>query len=85
MRACRTNRCWAGIATQDPALRERLPVEEAAERLARFLQATVELMRVVARALGHRSLADFGLDDLTTFDRDLAILAGVPYGGVGPP
>ena len=85
MRACHTNRCPVGIATQDPALRERLPVEEAAERLARFLQATVELMRVVARALGHRSLADFGLDDLTTFDRDLAILAGVPYGGVGPP
>ena len=82
MRACHTNNCPVGIATQQPHLRARLPVDEAAERLNRFLRATVELMQVLARACGHRRLADFSIDDLTTFDRDMAHLTGIDYGGV---
>ena len=39
-------------------------------------------MGVLGRACGHDSLSDSTLDDLTTFDRDMAHLAGVPYGGV---
>lgn len=84
MRACHTNACPAGIATQDPHLRARLPVRQAAERLNRYLRAAVDLMVVLARACGHHRLADFTLDDLTTFDRDFAYLSGVPYGGVTP-
>jgi nitrite reductase/ring-hydroxylating ferredoxin subunit len=85
MRACHTNNCPVGIATQQPHLRARLPVDEAAARLDRFLRASVELMAVLARACGHRRLADFTLDDLTTFDREMAHLAGVPYGGALQP
>ena len=50
MRACHTNNCPVGIATQKPHLRARLPVDIAAERLARFFSASVELMTVLARA-----------------------------------
>ncbi|WP_278189179.1 glutamate synthase-related protein [Mycolicibacterium sp. S2-37] len=84
MRACHTNACPVGIATQQPHLRDRLPVQLAAQRLHRFLQSTVELMAILARACGHRRLADFELDDLVTFDRDFAYLSGVPYAGVVP-
>ena len=82
MRACHTNNCPVGIATQKPHLRERLPVDIAAERLARFFSASVELMTVLARAAGHRSLSDFSVDDLTTYKTDMAQLTGVAYGGV---
>lgn len=82
MRACHTNNCPVGIATQQPHLRARLPVEEAAERLGRYLSATVELMRVLARACGHRHLSEFSPEDLTTFDREMAHLSGIRYGGV---
>jgi glutamate synthase domain-containing protein 2/nitrite reductase/ring-hydroxylating ferredoxin subunit len=84
MRACNTNSCPAGIATQDPRLRARLPVPAGAERLNRFLRSTVDLMVVLARACGHRNLADFNIDDLVTFDRDFAYLSGVPYAGATP-
>ncbi|MCV7194331.1 Rieske 2Fe-2S domain-containing protein [Mycolicibacterium brumae] len=84
MRACHTNTCPVGIATQDPKLRARLPVRSAADRLNRYLRSTVDLMTVLARACGRRRLADFTLDDLTTFDRDFAYLSGVPYAGVLP-
>jgi glutamate synthase domain-containing protein 2/nitrite reductase/ring-hydroxylating ferredoxin subunit len=82
MRACHTNNCPVGIATQKPHLRERLPVDLAAERLARFFSASVELMTVLARAAGHRHLSEFAIDDLTTFKADMAQLTGVAYGGV---
>jgi len=82
MRACHTNNCPVGIATQKPHLRARLPVDVAAERLARFFSAAVELMTVLARASGHRHLSEFSSDDLTTFKSDMAQLTGVAYGGV---
>lgn len=82
-RMCNTNQCPAGIATQRPELRRRLDVEVGAQRLARFLDASTQLMQVMARACGHRRLADFNASDLTTWKREMADLTGVRYGGVG--
>ena len=82
MRACHTHNCPVGIATQKKDLQLRLIIDDAAARLARFFEASVELMSVLARACGHDSLSDFTIDDLTTFDRTIADLAGVPWGGV---
>ena len=84
MRACHTDRCPVGIATQDPVLRARLPVQEAAARLDRFLRAATDLMVVLARACGHSRLSDLNVDDLTTFDREMHHLTGVAYAGVQP-
>ena len=82
MRACSTNNCPVGIATQKPELRARLPVAEAALRLQRFFAASTELMGVLARACGHTHLRQFCSDDLTTFDSNMARLTGIAYGGV---
>jgi glutamate synthase domain-containing protein 2 len=83
MRACHTNNCPIGIATQKPHLRSRLHVEQSARRLERFLRASVDLMSVLARACGHERLADFSAADLTTWKREVAELTGVRYAGVG--
>ena len=82
-RMCNTNNCPAGIATQRPELRARLNVDQGAERLARFLTASVSLMQVMARACGHDHLAKFRPDDITTWKRDMAELSGIRFGGVG--
>ena len=83
MRACHTNNCPVGIATQREDLRARLKIARSAQQLTNFLQASTELMCVLARACGHARLADFTRDDLTTVDREMAALAGVRYAGVG--
>ncbi len=83
MRACNTNNCPVGIATQQGHLRARLVIDDAALRLDRFFGASIELMSVLARATGHHSLGGFAVDDLTTFKRDMAELTGIAYGGVG--
>lgn len=82
-RMCNTNNCPAGVATQKPELRKRLDVQAGAERLARFLGASVELMQVLARACGHDSLSGFREDDLTSWKKEMAELSGVRFAGVG--
>jgi glutamate synthase domain-containing protein 2 len=82
MRACHTNNCPVGIATQKEHLRGRLDVSRSAERLRNYFTATVELMKILARACGHDRLADFGPGDLTTWKKEIADLIGVRYAGV---
>jgi len=82
MRACHTNNCPVGIATQKPHLRQRLKIEKGAEQLNNFFRASTELMQVMARACGHDHLNKFCLDDLTTWDREMAHLTGIAYGGL---
>lgn len=82
MRACHTNNCPVGIASQKPHLVSRLVVENSAKQLANFFAASTGLMQVMARACGHDHLAGFNIDDLTTWKRDMADLSGVAFGGV---
>lgn len=81
-RICHTNRCPTGVTSHDPELRKRLDPERGSERLARFLDASLQLMQVLARAAGRARLADLGQDDLITFNHDLVEMANVPYAGV---
>ncbi len=84
MRACHTDNCPVGIATQQEYLRARLVIDPAADRLARFLGATVHLMQTLTRACGHSHLSQLTLDDLTTWKREMADLTGVAYAGTSP-
>ena len=80
-RICHTNLCPSGVATQNPELRKRLDVDAGAERLARFFESAVDLMKVLARACGHASLAAFNRNDIATWHYDLARLAGIEFSG----
>jgi len=82
-RICNTNNCPAGIATQQQHLRAKLNVEKSAQQLARFLKASTELMTVMARACGHTHLDQFNANDITTWKKEMAELAGIQFAGVG--
>ena len=81
-RICNSNNCPAGIATQKPELRARLDIERSAQQLNNFLRASVDLMRVMARACGHTHLNHFNRDDLATFYWSMARLSGIPFSGL---
>ena len=83
MRACHTNNCPVGIATQKPHLVSRIIVDKSAQRLQSFFETSVDLMKILARACGHSHLNQLSLDDLVTWKEDMARLSGVSYGGVG--
>ena len=82
MRACHTNNCPVGIATQKPHLVSRLVIEQSAQRLKNFFDASTELMQVLARACGYDTLSGFNLEDLSTCSREMADLSGVRFAGV---
>jgi hypothetical protein len=82
MRACHTNNCPVGIATQKPELRRRLKIDKGADQLNNFFRASTELMVVLARACGHNHLSQLAVDDLTTWKSEMAHLTGIQYGGV---
>ncbi|MCB0193397.1 MAG: alpha-hydroxy-acid oxidizing protein [Anaerolineae bacterium] len=84
MRACHTNNCPVGIATQKSHLRARLVIDKSAGQLKNYFEATVHLMQVLARACGHNHLNQFSINDLTTYNRDMAYLTGISYGGIVP-
>ena len=84
-RICNTNNCPAGIATQRQDLRQRLDVDKSARQLTTFLESSVALMQVMARACGHDRLDQFNQQDLATWQREMALLSGVRYAGVLDP
>ena len=61
---CHTGRCPVGITTQDPELIARLPVDEAAERVANFLNAMTLELQIIARACGKANVHDLEPEDL---------------------
>ncbi|WP_299898618.1 glutamate synthase-related protein [uncultured Aquimarina sp.] len=82
MRACGSNNCPVGIATQKESLRSRLIIESSAKQLCNYFEATNNLIKVVARACGYDDISKFNHNDLSTFDRDMHQLTGINYAGV---
>ena len=57
-RICGTGKCPVGVATQDPELRKRFAGEAAAQRVANFLNVSLEELKTFARITGHKNLHD---------------------------
>jgi glutamate synthase domain-containing protein 2 len=82
MRACGSNNCPVGIATQKEHLRNRLIIEASAQQLYNFFSASNDLVKVIARACGYANIADFNQSDLSTFDFEMHRLTGINYAGM---
>ncbi len=82
MRACGTNNCPVGIATQKESLRSRLMIDSSAKQLHNYFEATNNLIKVVARSCGYNDISKFNQDDLSTFEREMHKLTGINYAGI---
>ena len=83
MRACNTNNCPVGIATQKEHLRSRLEIEKSSKQLYNFFQAANDLVKVIARSCGYSNVNQFNKDDLSTLDYDIHRLTQIKYAGLG--
>ncbi len=82
MRACHTNNCPVGIATQKENLRARLMIDQSADQLYNFFNACKELLEVAARSMGYDDITQLNPDDLSTFDYNMHRLTGINFAGV---
>lgn len=71
-RICNTGKCPVGIATQDPALRSRLDVDQSAIRVANFFKAVTEELRDFARLTGNDNVHHLSLADLCTTNSEIS-------------
>ena len=78
-RICGTGMCPAGIATQDPALRARLNGDAAAQRVANYLNVSLEELKMFARITGHKNLHDLSVEDLVTINREISEYTNIPH------
>lgn len=80
-RICGTGNCPVGVATQDPELRKRLNVEASAQRVANFLNVSLEELKTFARVTGNTSVHDLSMDNLVTLDKEIAEYTGIRHAG----
>lgn len=78
-RICGSGNCPVGIATQNPELRERLKIEQAAKRVANYLNVTKEELKTFARITGHGNVHDLSVDDLVTVSREISEFTNIPH------
>lgn len=78
-RICGSGNCPVGIATQDPKLRERLKVEQSAQRVANYLNVTLAELKSFARITGHSSVHDLSVDDLVTINREISEFTNIRH------
>src|SRR5205807_5996136 len=78
---CHTGRCPVGITTQDPELRKRLIVDEAAERVYNLLTAMTLEVQMLARACGKTNIHSLEPEDLCALTVEAAAMAKVPLAG----
>lgn len=72
-RACSSNNCPVGIATQRMDLRTRFDVEASSKRLVNFFEAMTEQVSEFARMCGKRSVHDLSYEDLATTNHEISM------------
>ena len=78
---CHTGKCPVGIATQNPELSKRLDSDEAAERVANFLNSMTMEMALLTRSLGKSDVHSLEPEDLAALTIEASAMARVPLVG----
>ncbi len=71
-KACHTNRCPVGIATQDLYYRGRFNIEKSSRMLSNFFNATKNQLNDFARICGHDDIHKLSVKDLATVSDEIA-------------
>jgi len=83
--ACQKGNCPYGITSQRPEMRARLDPAEAGKRLANFIHACAEELKIVTMLSGHKSIREVSTEDLRAMDLNTAALTGLKLCGYERP
>ena len=83
--ACHKGNCPYGITSQKPEMRARLDPVEAGTRLANFIHATAEEIKILTMLSGHSRISDLSTEDLRAMDMNTAALTGLKLAGYERP
>jgi glutamate synthase domain-containing protein 2 len=83
--ACQKGNCPYGITSQKPEMRARLDPVETGKRLANFIHACTEEVKILTMLSGHRATKDLSPEDLRAMDVNTAALTGLKLCGFERP
>jgi glutamate synthase domain-containing protein 2 len=83
--ACQKGNCPYGITSQRPEMRARLDPFETGRRLANFINACAEELKIVTMLSGHNAVRDASTEDLRAMDLNTAALTGLKLCGYERP
>ncbi len=78
---CHEGKCHVGITTQDPKYRQKLAMEEAAQRVANYIQAMTYEAIILAKSAGKTSLANLEREDVRSMNLEACAMTGIPLMG----
>ncbi len=78
---CHEGKCAYGIGTQDPERRKRLKIDEAAQRVANYIQGMTYEATILAKAAGKTALANLEREDLRAMTLEACAMTGIPLVG----
>jgi glutamate synthase domain-containing protein 2 len=78
---CHEGKCAFGIGTQDPELRQRLDVDQAAQQVANYIQAMTNEAIILAKAAGKTKLTSLEREDLRSLTLEACAMTGIPLIG----
>jgi methylamine---glutamate N-methyltransferase subunit C len=83
--ACHKGNCPYGITSQKAEMRSRLDPVEGGQRLANFIHACSEEIKILTMLSGHSSIKELSPEDLRAMDLNTAALTGLKLAGYDRP
>ena len=78
---CHEGNCAFGIGTQDPERRKKLNIDDAARKVANYIQAMTYEATLIAKAAGKTALANMEREDLRSLTLEACAMTGIPLVG----
>lgn len=78
-RICGSGGCPVGVASQDPEIRKNLHVEASAQRVANYLNCSLEELKTFARITGYGNVHDLNVEDLCTINREVSEFTNIEH------
>jgi methylamine---glutamate N-methyltransferase subunit C len=78
---CHEGKCAFGIGTQEPERRAKLDIDEAAGRVANYIQGMTYEAVILAKAAGKTKLRSLEREDLRSLTLEACAMTGIPLVG----
>ncbi len=78
-RVCHTGHCPTGVTTNDPALVQRLDVDEGVRKLTNFINVSNIEVANLMRIVGKNDIKDLGIEDLVALKKEISEVTGVNW------
>jgi glutamate synthase domain-containing protein 2 len=80
-RLCHLGKCPIGLTTQDPQLRKKLNIEEAAKKVANFIKNCTEEIKMIAGACGENDIHKLNKNHLRALTLEISKITKVKFIG----